>query len=92
MNLEEFRTLTDDEQAAILADRDNLTTQVENLQAERNSFETENKDLTEKVNTITTELAKTKEVNYTLTRKLNLDKDTIREPEDIIKDMFMKGE
>ena len=92
MTLEEFKTLTPEEQVAFLTDRDNLTKQVDDLTAERNSFETENKSLTERVDSLTKEVATTKEMNYTLTRKLNLDQDKIREPEDIIKDMFMKGE
>ena len=89
MTLEEFNTLTQEEQTAILTDRDNLTKQVDDLTAERNSFETENKSLTEKVDSLTKEVATTKEMNFTLTRKLNLDNHSNKPADEILHDMFM---
>lgn len=89
MNLEEFMTLTPEEQAVILTDRDSLTAQVDDLTAERNSLTAENTDLTNKVKTLTEEVAKIKESNFTLTRRLNLDNDGSKDPELLIKEMFM---
>ena len=89
MTLEEFNALTPEEQTAILTDRDNLTAQVDNLTAERNSFETENKGLTEQVEKLTKEIATTKEMNFTLTRKLNLDNHSNKPTDELLHEMFM---
>lgn len=89
MTLEEFNTLTPEEQTAILTDRDALTARVDDLTAERNSFETENKSLTERVDALTKEVATTKEMNYTLTRKLNLDNHSNKPADELLHEMFM---
>lgn len=93
MTLEEFTALTPEEQAAILTDRDNLTAQVGELTAERDSFKNENGTLTERVNSMTAEMAKVKEMNYTLTRQLDLNKaGAAQDAETILHDMFMMEE
>ena len=89
MTLDDFLKLTPEEQGAILTERDTLTKSVDDLTAERNSLQNENKELTDKVNTLTADVAKTKEMNFTLTRRLNLDNGNNKDAEETIHDMFM---
>lgn len=92
MTLEDFNALTDEEKTAVLTESVKLTEQVNELTAERNSFETENKTLTEQVNKLTEDVSKTKELNYTLSRRLNLDgENEHKDVETLLNEMFMKG-
>lgn len=89
MELSDFLNLTPEEQVAILTERDVLTKSVDELTAERNSLKSENDELTAKVNSLTGEVAKTKEMNFTLTRRLNLDNGNNKTAEETLHDMFM---
>lgn len=91
MELADFMKLTPEEQVAYLTDNDNLSRQIDDLTAERNSLQEENTKLSEQIRNQTDEMRKTKEMNFTLSRRLNLDNKPKKETEDILHDMFSKG-
>lgn len=89
MKLEDFRKLTDEEQAAVLqtaADNENT---INDLTAERNSLKNENDELKQTTTKQADELAKTKELNFSLARKL--DTGTKADPDEMLF-KFIKGE
>lgn len=85
MNLEDFMKLTQDEQAAILVSAADMERKISELEAERNSLDTDYKKQVDLIQQLKTELQKTKEVNYTLARQVTKEE---KEPEDMLHDMF----
>lgn len=75
MELNDFNNLTDEEKANYLKSIENHTKQIEDLTAERDSFKTENDNLKKSVDSTAKELKATKELNFTLARKITVDKD-----------------
>ena len=60
------------------------------LTAERDSLLSENKELRDSRDAAIADSAKTKEMNYTLSRQLNIQQETKKQPEDILAAMFIK--
>lgn len=85
MNLDDFMKLTQDEQAAILISAADMERKISELEAERNSLDTDYKKQVDLIQKLKTELQKTKEVNYTLARQVTKEE---KEPEDMLHDMF----
>lgn len=85
MNLDDFMKLTQDEQAAILVSAADMERKISELEAERNSLDTDYKKQVDLIQQLKTELQKTKEVNYTLARQVTKEE---KEPEDMLHDMF----
>lgn len=85
MNLDDFMKLTQDEQAAILVSAADMERKISELEAERNSLDTDYKKQVDLIQQLKTELQKTKEVNYTLARQVTKEE---KEPEDLLHDLF----
>lgn len=71
MKLEDFKALSEDEQATFLSTIETNEKTIQDLTAERNSFKTENDELKKTITANETELKATKELNFTLARKIN---------------------
>lgn len=91
MTLEEFNSLSEEDQKAYFDTNDKLADDIKNLEAERDSFKLENETLKKGADSLQKELNDTKVLNYTLARKLSTEEPK-RASEDILHDMFMKGE
>ena len=91
MTLEEFNSLSEEDQKAYFETNDKLSKDINDLTAERDSFKTENEKLLKGSSELQKELKDTKELNYTLARKLSTEEPK-RASEDILHDMFMKGD
>lgn len=91
MNLEDFKALSTEEQEAFLTTASKFEDNIKNLEAERDSFKNENDTLKTINSKNEEELKKTKELNFTLARKIDSEIPK-RSSEDILHDMFMKGE
>lgn len=77
--------LTQDEQAAILISAADMERKISELEAERNSLDSDYKKQVDLIKQLKTELQKTKEVNYTLARQVTKEE---KEPEDLLHDLF----
>lgn len=73
MDIEKFKTLSEEEQKAFFAAAAEKDKQITDLTAERDSFKTENEALKELNTKANTELKATKELNFTLARKFDVD-------------------
>lgn len=89
MDIEKFKTLSEEEQKAFFAAAAEKDKQISDLTAERDSFKTENEALKELNTKAKTELKATKELNFTLSRKINTD--THSDPDEVFY-KFIKGE
>ena len=88
MKLDEFKALSEEDQATYLSSIETTQKSIDDLTAERDSFKKENADLQTQLEGATKELKATKEMNFTLARKI----DAAPEPdaeENLYK--FMKG-
>lgn len=65
---------------------------IKELTAERDSLKTENDELRTAKEQAIADSAKTRELNYTLSRQLNIDQNVVREPEEILADIFLNKE
>ena len=74
MKLEDFNALSDEEKATYLNTIDAANKQIEDLTAERDSFKSENEQLRTTADNTAKELKATKELNFTLARKVSVDK------------------
>lgn len=88
MTLEEFNSLEDSEKESLLSTFN--PQDVENLEAERDSFKTELEELKEQFGILKEENKKTKELNFTLGRRLNVENKK-QDAEEILHDMFKRG-
>lgn len=92
MTFDDFKNLSEEEQEAkfniLQESEDNLL----DVKAELASFATDNKGLEEDVSRLKEELVKTKELNFSLARKLNVSGQKAASAEDILHNMFGKGE
>ena len=88
MTLEEFNTLEDSEKESLLSTFNPQN--VENLEAERDSFRSELEELKEQYGLLKEENKKTKELNFTLGRRLNVENKK-QDAEEILHDMFKRG-
>lgn len=89
MTYEDFKTLTEEEQKAIFTGMDERGILYDDMEAERNSFQTENDKLKEELSELKTEMKKTKELNFTLARSVK--SEPKKSAEDILHDMFIGG-
>ena len=89
MTYEDFKTLTEEEQKAIFTGMDERGILYDDMEAERNSFQTENDKLKEELSELKTEIKKTKELNFTLARSVKTEPE--KSAEDILHDMFIGG-
>lgn len=89
MTYEDFKTLTEEEQKAIFSSMDERGILYDDMEAERNSFQTENNKLKEELSELKTEMKKTKELNFTLARSVKSEPE--KSAEDILHDMFIGG-
>ena len=85
MNLDDFMKLTQEEQTAILVSAADMERKLSELEAERNSLNSDYKKQVDLIQQLKTELQKTKEVNYTLARQVTKEE---KEPEDLLHDLF----
>lgn len=85
MNLEDFLALTQEEQTAILVSAADMERKISELEAERNSLDSDYKKQVDLIKQLKTELQKTKEVNFTLARQVTKEE---KEPEDLLHDLF----
>jgi len=88
MTLEEFNSLEDSEKETLLSTFNPQN--VENLEAERDSFRSELEELKEQYGLLKEENKKTKELNFTLGRRLNVENKK-QDAEEILHDMFKRG-
>lgn len=84
MTYDEFAALDEDARREAFVDPQTVDT----LTAERNSLQTENAELRQRAAAAAESERKTKELNFTLARKLNLEKGEARGAEDVLHDMF----
>lgn len=89
MTYEEFKTLTDEEQAALYNALDEKSILYDDLEAERNSYKTENDQLRSEISEVKTEMKKTKELNFTLARSVRAN-EPAHSAEDILHEMFTR--
>ena len=89
MTYEDFKTLTEEEQKAIFTGMDERGILYDDMEAERNSFQTENNKLKEELSELKTEMKKTTELNFTLARSVKSEPE--KSAEDILHDMFIGG-
>lgn len=90
MRLEDFKNLTEEEQSAFLKLQEDQESRITDLEAERDSFKSENDQLKNDYKKSSEELKKTKELNFTLSRKVNIDAER-KSAEEILNDMFPTG-
>lgn len=90
MKLEDFKNLTEEEQNAFLKTQEDQESRITDLEAERDSFKSENDQLKNDYKKTSEELKKTKELNFTLSRKVNIDAER-KSAEEILNDMFPTG-
>lgn len=88
MTLEQFNQMEDQEKETLLSSFDQ--NKIEDLEAERNSFQTELEGLRKEFDSLKDEHKRTKEMNFTLARKLNVEDKRAQSVEDILHDMFKK--
>lgn len=88
MTLEQFNNLEDQEKETFLSSFDQK--KIEDLEAERDSFQTELEGLRKEFDSLKDEHKRTKEMNFTLARKLNVEDKKAQSVEDILHDMFKK--
>lgn len=74
MNLDHFKNLTEDEQAAYLQAAEALETTVKDNEAEIASLKTENETFKAGTEKLEKELKETKELNFTLARSIDTSK------------------
>lgn len=88
MKLDEFKALSEEDQATYLSSIENTQQSIDDLTAERDSFKKENAELQTQLDGTNKELKATKEMNFTLARKIT----TAPEP-DAEQELFnfMKG-
>ena len=86
MTYEEFKTLTEEEQAALYTALDEKGVLYDDLEAERDSYKNENDKLRSEISEVKTEMKKTKELNFTLARSVK--SDPPKRAEDIVHEMF----
>ena len=88
MKLDEFKSLSNEDQATYLSSIETTQKSIDDLTAERDSFKSENAELQTQLEGANKELKATKEMNFTLARKIS----TTPEP-DAEQDLynFMKG-
>ncbi len=89
MTFEDFKSLTDEEQKAIFSGMDDKSVLFDDMEAERNSFQTENDQLKSELSELKAEMKKTKELNFTLARSVRTEPE--KSAEDILHDMFIGG-
>lgn len=89
MNYEEFKALTDEEQAAVFTALEEKGVLYDDMEAERDSFKNENDKLRSEIQEVKTEIKKTKELNFTLARSVKTEPE--KSAEDILHDMFIGG-
>lgn len=92
MTFEDFNNLNDEEKKAAFNLMQDNEAALLDAKAELASFVTDNKGLEEDVSRLKEELVKTKELNFSLARKLNVTGEKATSAEDIIHNMFGKGE
>lgn len=85
MNLNEFLQLTQEEQETLVLSWNDMESRLSDLEAERNSLDSDFKKQTDLIRQLKNELQKTKEVNYTLARQVTKEE---KEPEDLLHDLF----
>lgn len=88
MTLEEFNSLEDQEKESLLSTFNPQN--VENLEAERDSFKNELEKLKENYGLLKEENKKTKELNFTLGRRLNVE-DKKQDAEELLHNMLKRG-
>ena len=71
MKLDEFKALTEEEQATYLSSIETTQKSIDDLTAERDSFKAENDNIKSQLEANEIELKATKEMNFTLARKIN---------------------
>lgn len=91
MNLEDFNKLSDEDKTAFLGLHDKMVDDIQTLEAERDSFMHENETLKADSLKDKEDLKNAKELNFTLARKINTEAPK-KSTEEILNDMFMKGE
>lgn len=91
MNLEDFNTLSDEDKTAFLGLHDKMVDDLKTMEAERDSFKHENETLKAEALKNNEDLKNAKELNFTLARKINTEAPK-KSTEEILNDMFMKGE
>lgn len=77
--------LTPEEQTAILTSAADMERKLSELEAERNSLDSDYKKQVDLIKQLRGELQKTKEVNYTLARQVTKEE---KGPEDLLHDLF----
>lgn len=87
MKIEDFKSLTEDEQSAFLKLQEDQENRITDLEAERDSFKSENEKLRADFNKNREELKKTKELNFTLARRMDNSADK-KSAEEIMNDLF----
>lgn len=87
MKIEDFKSLTEEEQSAFLKVQEEQETKIGDLEAERDSFKSENEKLRADFNKNREELKKTKELNFTLARRMDNSADK-KSAEEIMNDLF----
>ena len=85
ITLNDFMNLTPEEQTAILTSAADMERKLLEIEAERNSLDSDYKKQVDLINQLRGELQKTKEVNYTLARQVTREE---KEPEDLLHDLF----
>ncbi len=91
MNLDHFKTLTEDEQAKYLEGCEALEVTLKDNEAEISSLKSENETLKTGQTKLEEDLKKTKELNFTLGRQIDASKN-LPSFEDTLHDMFMRKE
>ena len=71
MKLDEFKALTEEDQATYLSSIETTQKSIDDLTAERDSFKAENDNIKAQLEANEKELKATKEMNFTLARKIN---------------------
>ena len=87
MTYDEFKTLSDEEQAALFASMDDTKVLYDDMEAERDSFKSENDSIKKELKDLKAELKKTKELNFTLARNSSGSKPQ-KDAEEFIHEMF----
>ena len=82
---DDFMSLTEEEQTAVLQKFDALGKDFVDVTAERDSLKTDYDKQVTLISELKNELKKTKEVNYSLARQITREE---KEPEELLHDMF----
>ena len=86
MKLEEFNSLSAEEQETFLTSIETTQKSIDDLTAEIDSYKTENAELKAQFENTNKELKATKEMNFTLARKINTE--PAKDPDTILHDLI----